>query len=318
MKMSSMTSFLHQVGTEALKLRRSSALHLTWIVPLLFIAVDFLIFNRPALTLKHPTSVLPLLLRAMPIKVVAGLWAGFFHPLLLSVLPALIHRPEHKAKAWKHLHALPISRRAYFLAKASILLALLATSLALLAVGLWIEWRLLAQLNPVVVFAFPWSDLLSVLGWSFLGSIPVLMLYLWLSDRITNAMVPVAFGLIGMVLIISFSGTEVYPSWRRDLIPWILPYACAQHAREHSGVEQEAHAAAKPLPKSRDLSWILTAPREYRLPSGRKATASYSNLPEWLLKPPPPTPAWLLMAFSLGAGVLLAWLGWFDTWRDRP
>lgn len=310
-----MVAFPRLLRCEALKVRHSAALRLVWGLPLFFLLLDFALFGRTFIEGRSVSSDVSQTAAALPLKAVGMLWAGFFHPLWLALIPALLFRPEHRFSQWKHLHALPVSAWRLFLAKTTTALVLLAVSLSLIVFGLWLEWQVIHRFNPVLSFIFPWREMSKVMGWLLLGSLPLLALYLWLSDRINSGVVPILFGLIGLMLNISLSGQEIDPSWRRDLIPWVLPYSCVQQAIERTDAKQEAHVAGLPFRREIDLN-RLAGKEVYYLPSGRKVT-SYTTIPSYFLLPPPPTPNWLLAAFSAGAGSLLLLVGLLDTKRNR-
>ena len=300
---------------EALKLRRSAALRLVWGLPLIFIVLDFWVFGRGFLRVATVGPEEARVLSALPLKAMGNLWTGFFHPLLLALLPALLLRHEHRSLAWKHLGALPVPKPAIYLGKAITLLSLMGISLGMAILGLWIEWSVLHHFNPLLYFPFPWHELGKVVGWLLLGSLPLLALYLWLADRINSGVVPLLFGAIGLLLNISLSGQELDPSWRRDLIPWVLPYTCVQQAIERSEARQEIPAAGVPFNRENDLN-RFAGKRVETLPSGRKIT-TITDIPDYFLLPPPPTPKRLLAVFSLGAGMALLLLGLFDATRSR-
>jgi len=301
-------AFLRQLRAEALKLRRSPALRTLWLLPLLFLLVEFVLFERPLLGLRALTTDTRTTLETLQPKLVVALWGGFFHPLLLALLPALVFRPEHRFKTWRHLHAMPLSRRGFFLAKATLVLLLVAALLGALGLLLFAERKLLGWANPLLAQPYPGLLMARLLGWLWLGSLPLLALYLWVSDRINSLAVPVVFGLVGLILTIALSGEELPQAWRRDLIPWVLPYAATERLVHRGPAQQEVHLAGKTFQKE---------PNVLRLPSGKKIK-TWQNIPdEELYAPPPPTPVWLLGTFSAGAGLLLLVLGWADAGRNR-
>jgi len=311
-----MPALLRLLLAETIKLRRSGALRLVWLLPLAFTVLDLAMLGKAAFGVRSATAEEVRLLATLPLKAVGNLWAGYFHPLLLALLPALLFRAEHRSKLWKHVHAMPVSPRAFFLAKATVLLLLSAAVLVLVTLGLRAEWALFARFNPLLTFPFPWRELGKAMAWLLLGSLPLLALYAWVSDRINSGAVPVVFGLIGLMLTISLSGQELDPSWRRDLIPWVLPYACVQQAIERPEARQMRHSAAEPFKRDMDLN-RLAGTEVIRLPSGRKVTST-TTIPEYFLLPPPPTPPWLLAAFSAGAGAVMMAIGLLDAGRkDR-
>lgn len=303
-----MHTFLTLMATEFLKLRRSAAIRTVWMLPLLFLAFEFMLIERPAIRLQALTPELSRHLDFVQIKMVGALWGGFFHPLMVALLPALLFLPEHRFKLWRHLHTMPVPRRGIFLAKALTLALLSASTLALIALGLWVERGLLARINPLLAFPFHGLSMLKVLVWLWIGSLPLLALYLWVSDRVNSLAVPVVFGLVGALLTIALSGQDVPKPWKRDLNPWLLPYACAQQAIKDSDGRQKVHEAAKLFQEE---------PNILRLPNGKKVR-TWQNVPDDVLWPPaPPTPLKVLGAFSFGAGAVLLGIGLADAGRRR-
>lgn len=308
-------TFLRLMLSEFIKLRHSALLRVVWLFPLLYLVIEFLIFERPAVGLRTMSVKFSNVWDVGQVKMVGSLWAGFFHPLMLALLPALIFRPEHRHKVWGHLHSMPVSRRGIFLSKAVMGMLLNAVMLLLVFVGHFVERGAIARINPLLGSPFHGIAMLKILGWLWLGSLPILLFYLWVSDRINSLAVSIVFGLIGLILTISLSGADMTQAqaWRRDLIPWVLPYICAQQAND-SNARQELHAAGTAF-KLDDSH----PPDEFviKLPSGRKARIHGG--PPWdvIFPPPKPTPQWILALFSAGAGMVILGLGLLDAGRNR-
>ena len=303
-----MPTLFRLLAAEGVKLRRSPTTRLVWLLPLLFVGLEFLILDRPSVGLRQYRPGLQALLEDGPVKLVVSLWGGLFQPLALALLPALLFRPEHRGKTWRHLHAMPLPRRQFFLAKAVATLLLSAAMLALVGLFLLLERQALGALNPLLALPFHGLRLARALGWLWLGSLPVLAIYLWVAHRISSLAVPVVFGLLGLLLAVALTGQELDRPWRRDLNPWILPYAAAERVVHTGLAQQEVHLAGKLFQPEPDV---------VRAPSGRKYKIHKSIPDEEFFKPPPPTPVWLLAAFSAGAGLLLLGLGWLDAGRPR-
>ena len=298
-----MSTFLRLARAEFIKLRRSRALHLVWILPLAFAVLDLLLYRRDLLAARHLTPDLCLTVIHAPLKAVAGVWSGYFHPLLLALLPALLVAPEHRARQWKHLHAQPVPRVQLYLVKALALLLLAALALLLAEIALAAEWKLLVALNPRLAFPFPWLSAGRAFAWMLLGSLPLLALYLWLAHRVDHPAVPVALGVVGVILAIALSRGGVNPPWKRDLIPWILPHVCTQQAIDDEATRQVVHIAGV----------------AYRIQTPSERAQKLLNLPPedlaWII--PPPSPTGHLVLFSLGAGIAVLGLGLLDTRRNR-
>lgn len=106
-----MATFLRLMAAEWVKWRRSRSSSLVWMLPLLFVGLEFLVFERPALGFKQFPPGFQAMLEDLQTRMVVSLWGGFFQPLALALVPALLFRPEHRFKTWRHLHALPVPRR---------------------------------------------------------------------------------------------------------------------------------------------------------------------------------------------------------------
>lgn len=290
-----MTMLLRLLSAEWLKLRRSPVLRTAWVLPVLFLVLDLAVFERPFLRIQTWTPDARQTYDGLQLKLVTSLWTGFFHPVLLALLPAFLFLHEHRHRMGRRLYTLPVPRRRIFLVKAIWLLGLVAGSLALVAVSLFLGRSLAAQVNPLLASPFPWWAITRALGWLWLGSLPLLVFYLWAAERINSLAVPIMLGLIGILLTIALSGQDLTQTWRRDLNPWVLPYACAQQALPgHS--PQKAHAAAEMFQEE---------PNVLRLPDGRRIR-TWQNIPDEVLFPPSaPTPPRILAMFSLAAALLL-------------
>ena len=116
-------------------------------------------------------------------------------------------------------------------------------------------------------------------------------------------------GLVGFILTVSMGGKELDPMWRRDFIPWVLPYTCAQQAIEDPSARQEIHAAQTPYYKAAKSE----VPKEVMVGKTRWVF----QLPEEFGRPTPPTPKWALATFSLVCGVAFLLLGLVEAGRDR-
>ena len=303
-----MPTFFHLMAAEGLKLRRSQVGRLVWLLPVLFVALEFLVFEVPTLGFKSMTPQFQAVLATRPASLVLALWVCFFHPLMLALIPALLFRPEHRGKTWRHLYAMPVPRRGFYLAKAAWALMLCAGMLGLLGLLLLLEQRAVDSMNPILAHPVSGLRMLELFGWLWLGSLPVLAVYLWVSNRINSLAVPVMFGLVGLLLTVALTGQELPQPWRRDLIPWVLPYAVTERVVHEGPAQQAAHAAGQVFQPEADT---------IRLPSGRKVKTHQNVPPEALFPPPPPTPTWLLALFSAAGGGLLLALGWLDAGRPR-
>lgn len=303
-----MSGFPNAFRAEMLKMKRSPALRVAWLLPLLFLLVVLLVFEGPLFRMTVSSAGFSTTYPVAHLKITATLWAGLFHPLALGLLAGLIFRPEHRFRMWRHLSAQPLPGRTVFLAKAVLVLGMTAAMLFQVWLGMGVIRASAGALNPILHAPLRLGELGRMLAWLWLGSLPVLALYLWVSDRVSSVAVPVVFGLVGLLLTVAFSAQEHPKPWRRDMIPWVTPYFSAQSVLAEVLGHEDTHLGAKVFKDE---------PNVMRLPSGRRVK-TWQNVPdEVLFPPPPPTPRWFLGAYSLAMGALLLGWGAWDAGRKR-
>ncbi|HEU4834998.1 MAG TPA: ABC transporter permease, partial [Pyrinomonadaceae bacterium] len=121
-------SLFRALHAELLKLKRTLAFRVIFVLPLLIALLQFLVILRtkkyaPGFNLwqTHPTNSFQI-------------WAVFMMPLLIALVTALLNGIEHSDKQWKHLFALPVPRHAVYFAKLIVAQGLILTSTLVLAV----------------------------------------------------------------------------------------------------------------------------------------------------------------------------------------
>ncbi len=202
--------FATALAVEAFKLRRSLALLLAAVAPLL-IAV-FVFFNLLRLEKAAPW--------AMTLQSSAAIWAFFMLPMSVTALTALVAHTEHGPRAWDHLRALPMPRWHLYAAKAlcvlgvivgmSLLLALL-TTLAVGAAGL---------LKPAVAATGP-ADIvgyLLLLGSIFLAAWLLVAVQLWVALRYASFVPALAVGIGGTFFAVVATSAKI-----GAFLPWQIP-----------------------------------------------------------------------------------------------
>lgn len=202
--------FTTALAVEAWKLRRSLALLLAAVAPLL-IAL-FVFFNLVRLDKAMPW--------AMTQQSSVAIWAFFMLPMSVTALTALVAHTEHGPRAWDHLRALPLPRWHLYAAKAacvlgvvaamSMLLALLSTS-AVLAAGWW---------KPAVAATGPadFTAYLALLGRVFLAAWLLVAVQLWIALRYASFVPALAVGIGGTFFAVVATSAKV-----GVLLPWQIP-----------------------------------------------------------------------------------------------
>lgn len=145
-----------------------------------------------------------------------GLWTYFVLPMTVAALAALVAQIEHGPRAWDHLFALPVPRGQIIVAKAAVLMILIAAmSLALLLLVV-----LLGALAGLDALSFPWSGFggLAVMTWAASGLMGVLQL--WVALAVRSFVAPVGLGLAGTFAVVAAMGGPL-----SAVLPWGMPLA---------------------------------------------------------------------------------------------
>jgi ABC-2 type transport system permease protein len=190
---------------EVLKLRRSLALLLCLAAPSFVALISTLVALRqpapPALD-KFGGSA-------------AALWVLAMLPLTVAALSVLMAQIEHGPRTWNHLLTLPRARPHVFLAKALVMLGLVAAMSALL----WLEMvgcaALVEAARSDTLKALDPARLASQLVRMTAASTLVVMLQLWIALRCRSFVPPLAIGIVGTVVsLVSTSAKEgIYFPW---------------------------------------------------------------------------------------------------------
>ena len=202
--------FSTAVAVEAWKLRRSLALLLAAVAPLL-IAV-FMFFNLVRLKQPMPWD--------MALQSSAGIWAFFMLPMSVTALTALVAHTEHGPRAWDYLRALPRPRWHLYGAKAScvlgvvaamsLLLGLLSTGAVLLS-GWW---------KPVVAASGTpdFAAYALLLARIFVAAWLLVAVQLWIALRYASFVPALATGIGGTFFAVVATSAKA-----GILLPWQIP-----------------------------------------------------------------------------------------------
>lgn len=198
------------LAVEAYKLRRSLALLLAAIAPLL-IAV-FMFFNLLRMDKAMPWN--------MPLQFSAAIWAFFMLPMTVTALTALVANSEHGPRAWDHLRALPLPRWHLYAAKAACVLGVvLAMSLAL-ALLTPLSVMLAGWFNPAVA-ATGMPDFMAylvLLGRIFLAAWLLVAVQLWIALRYASFVPALAVGIGGTFFAVVATSAKI-----GAVLPWQIP-----------------------------------------------------------------------------------------------
>lgn len=202
--------FTTALAVEAHKLRRSLALLLAAVAPLL-IAV-FVFFNLLRVDKAAPW--------AMTLQSSAAIWAFFMLPMSVTALTALVAHTEHGPRAWDHLRALPLPRWHLYASKAVCVLGVVAAMSVLLALLTLLAATGAGWLKPAVAAtgAMDIAGYLTLLGRIFLAAWLLVAVQLWIALRYASFVPALAVGIGGTFFAVVATSAKI-----GMLLPWQLP-----------------------------------------------------------------------------------------------
>ena len=207
-------TILRALHSELLKLKRTLAFRVIFVLPFLVAVLQFFIVWR---TKKFgPTFNLWQTLGTSSFQV----WAVFMMPLLITLVTALLNGIEHSDKQWKHLFALPIPRHSIYFAKLLVAQALIFISTFVLGLLIAIVGLVSIQIRPELVNAgsvpFGWIAKYVVMVW--LASWFIIAIHTWISIRWSGFPIPLGAGIAGVFFALFAASASLGKYY-----PWLLP-----------------------------------------------------------------------------------------------
>jgi lantibiotic transport system permease protein len=207
-------AMLRVLHAELLKLKRTLAFRVIFVLPLLVALLQFF-----ALLRSRKFGADFKLWETLPSNMLA-VWAVFMMPLLITLETALLNGIEHGDRQWKHICALPVPRHAVYLAKFVVAQALTAASTLVLCVltalaGVAVMW-LRPELAHSGSVPYGWLAKHALLVW--LAAWLIIAIHTWVSIRWSGFAVALGVGIGGTFFALfaaSASAGEYYP--------WLLP-----------------------------------------------------------------------------------------------
>lgn len=207
-----MRDLWYAISAELMKLRRTLALKLAILMPLLIVVLQS-----------------TFILRAPPARIKAGIWhvyeqgvaawAIFLLPLLASLLAVLIQGIEHRENNWKLLYSLPLPRWTVHAAKLLSAQVLLAIASASLVIGMILGAVTMHALYPRLPYgAISVPPLLNRLGVLYLCAAALVAIHVWVSARSRSSTLPLGLGVGGVLVSIVAANDSLVRFW-----PWMLP-----------------------------------------------------------------------------------------------
>jgi hypothetical protein len=206
------TDLRQTVRSELVKLKHNPILVTVVVLPLVIITLIALLSESRAFAVAGAN---PWASMAMS---VVSFWSGLM-VFLAPMITAMVAGMEHNNNMWKHLFALPVSRRAVYLAKVVVNIVLFGISWFVLLVTIFLVGFIFRIIKPDSGFqtAIPFDFVLGVMFFSFVGSWFMIALHTWAGTRFRSFGPAMSFGLIAF--LINFSVAN-----RADILPKIYPW----------------------------------------------------------------------------------------------
>ncbi len=202
--------FTTVLAVEARKLRRSLALLLALVAPLL-IAV-FVFFNLVRQSKPMPWT--------MALQFPSAIWAFFMLPMSVTALTALAAHTEHGPRSWDYLRALPLPRWHLHAAKSLCMLAVVALMTMALAVLVPVAVQVAGLLKPAVAATgtpdFP--AYLLLLARILLSAFLLIAVQLWIALRYSSFVPALAMGIGGTFFAVVATSAKI-----GVVMPWQIP-----------------------------------------------------------------------------------------------
>lgn len=214
-----MSAFARAVHAEVLKLKRTLALLMTFVAPVL---VALLTFFMQSNQLSHGRGLKAANLWDTLSLTTLSIWAIFMLPLLITLETALLAGIEHGERQWKHLFALPVSRTSIFAAKYFVTQALALFSTLLTCVMVAVSGYALMALFPAAGLhdagAPPVAMILGLAMPVWLTAGLLVSIHLWVALRWPSFTVALGAGIAGTFFALFAASAKIGAYY-----PWLLP-----------------------------------------------------------------------------------------------
>jgi lantibiotic transport system permease protein len=139
----------------------------------------------------------------------------FLVPMGITIIGCSLANTEHKARAWKLMFALPVTRRSIYLSKFFYLIGFMLLVSLLLCAGI-----ILIGVTLNLPGSIPLFLILKQIFYPFLASIPIMAFQLWLSLSIRNQAFPMIIGIFTAIFSYTFT---VFSSAIGNILFWAYP-----------------------------------------------------------------------------------------------
>jgi hypothetical protein len=194
-------ALLRALRAERLKLKRTLALWLAPLAPLVIIGLQLAIVLN-SLEYYRAQDVADAWVKYG--GQIVFLWTMLMLPLFITLETALLGNLEHGNQQWKHLFALPIPRGAVYAAKQISGMAIIGLSMISLYVFIVLSGLALRLLAPGLGFEapVPWWEFCKYVAGAYLASWLIISVHTWVGLRWHSFVVASSVGIAAMVIAV--------------------------------------------------------------------------------------------------------------------
>ena len=205
---------LKLLSVELLKIRRSLALLMMLVIPLVVVVLNVLVMTR-----QHE-------LRAVTAPDwhfywygSTGLWCYFMLPLYIALITGLLNGQEHRNHTWRMMLTLPVSQLQLFAVKGFLAWLLVVGATAIMAMGAMLGAGMLVLVGATAQGAVDFA-MLPFIAKLAVTCLPVVAIQHAVSWRFQNIVLPMAVGVIATMGIaqIGSSSCWIYYPWAYSLM----------------------------------------------------------------------------------------------------
>ncbi len=195
---------------ELIKVRRSSALFLTLLLPTLLALLLCLFLGHEGSRMFGAASVEPWRWLG---DTALNVWSLIFLPAELALITAHLASMETRTRGWTLLFTMPVDKEKVYLAKLWVVCGMIGLSYALLVMEISLGGFILRWLEPGIGFGTPLSlgDFYLHAGLSYLAGLFFVTIQTWVALRSKDLTTPLAFGFLAALSLLLLR--SVGPEW---------------------------------------------------------------------------------------------------------
>lgn len=205
---------LKLLSVELLKIRRSLALLVMLVIPLVVVVLNLLVMIR-----QHELHAITAPDWQFYWDGSSGLWSNFMLPLYVALITGLLNGQEHRNHTWRMMLTLPVSQLQLFVVKGFLAWLFVVGATAIMAMGAMLGAALLVLSGATAQGAVDFA-MLPFIAKLAVTCLPVVAIQHAVSWRFQNIVLPMAVGVSATMGItqIGSSSFWIYYPWAYSLM----------------------------------------------------------------------------------------------------